>query len=67
MPPPLAHGIDAGTLETLPRGPGVYIFRGEGPLPLYIGKSVDIRARVLAHLRTEDEAEMLAEKKRKKN
>ena len=60
MPPPLAHGIDAATLEALPRGPGVYIFRGEGPLPLYIGKSVDIRARVLAHLRTEDEAEMLA-------
>ena len=57
---PLPHGIAAATLEALPRTPGVYIFRGEGPLPLYIGKSVDIRSRVLSHLRTEDEAEMLA-------
>ena len=50
MPPPLAHGIDATTLEALPRGPGVYIFRGEGPLPLYIGKSIDIRALSLIHI-----------------
>lgn len=28
-------------------------------MPLYIGKSVDIRSRVLAHLRAEDEAEMM--------
>jgi excinuclease Cho len=42
----------------------VYIFRGEGTLPLYIGKSVDIRSRVLSHLRTPDEANMLAQTKR---
>lgn len=60
QPAPLPHGIAAAALAALPRGPGVYIFRGEGPLPLYIGKSVDIRSRVLSHLRTEDEAEMLA-------
>ena len=34
----------------VPRGAGVYIFQGAGQLPLYIGKSVDIRTRVLAHL-----------------
>ena len=52
--------IDPESLAALPRAPGVYIFRGEGRLPLYIGKSVDIRSRVLAHLRAEDEAEMMA-------
>jgi excinuclease Cho len=47
-------------VEALPPAPGVYIFHGEtGDLPLYIGKSVNIRSRVLSHLRTEDEARML--------
>ena len=31
------------------RSPGVYLFYGENDLPLYIGKSVNIRARVLSH------------------
>ena len=43
------------------RSSGVYIFRGEGTLPLYIGKSVDIRARVMSHLRAPDEAKMMAQ------
>ena len=43
--------FDPSLIEGLPRGPGVYIFHGEGALPLYIGKSIDIRARVLSHLR----------------
>lgn len=39
---------------------GVYQFHGESEtLPLYIGKSVNIRSRVLSHLRTADEASML--------
>ncbi len=58
------HRIDPASLAALPRGPGVYIFKGEGRLPLYIGKSVDIRSRVLAHLRAEDEAAMLAQARR---
>ncbi len=36
-------------LQDLPRGPGVYVMYGEGPLPLYVGKSVHLRERVLAH------------------
>ncbi len=56
--------IDPQSLAALPRTSGVYIFRGEGTLPLYIGKSVDIRNRVLAHLRTDDEAEMIAQSRR---
>jgi excinuclease UvrABC nuclease subunit len=42
----LEHKIDADCLAALPRTPGVYIFKGEGALLLYIGKSVDIRSRV---------------------
>lgn len=60
----LPHLIDPDSLATLPRTSGVYIFKGEGTLPLYIGKSVDIRSRVLAHLRAEDEAEMIAQSRR---
>jgi excinuclease Cho len=44
-------------LEALPKSAGVYLFHGESDtLPLYIGKSVNIRSRVLSHLRTPDEA-----------
>lgn len=56
-----SHAIDPQSLDALPRTPGVYIFRGDGTLPLYIGKSVDIRSRVLSHLRTPDEAKMIAQ------
>ena len=52
-------------LEALPKQPGVYIFHGESDtLPLYIGKSVNIRSRVLSHLRTPDEAAMLRQSRR---
>ena len=56
--------IDPASLAALPRGAGVYIFQGQGILPLYIGKSIDIRARVLSHLRTPQEASMLAQTRR---
>lgn len=47
-------------LEGLPTLPGVYIFHGESEtMPLYIGKSVNIRSRVMSHFRTADEAKML--------
>lgn len=51
-------------VAALPRTPGVYIFKGEGTLPLYIGKSVDIRSRVMSHLRAPDEASMVAQTRR---
>lgn len=59
-----AHKIDPDSLAALPRTSGVYIFRGDGTLPLYIGKSVDIRTRVMSHLRTPDEANMIAQTRR---
>jgi DNA polymerase-3 subunit epsilon len=45
LPPQLAP--DA--LERIPEGAGVYLFYGDNPLPLYIGKSRRLRDRVLAH------------------
>jgi excinuclease Cho len=39
-------------MEDAPTGAGVYVFHGQaGDLPLYIGKSINIRARLLSHLR----------------
>jgi excinuclease Cho len=60
---PLSPQADTPTsaLSQLPRSPGVYIFKGVGTLPLYIGKSVDIRSRVMAHMRAEDEVEMMSQ------
>ena len=53
------------SLEALPARPGVYTFHGDSEtLPLYIGKSVNLRSRVLSHLRTPDEASMLRQSRR---
>ena len=41
LPPDLA--------DELPERPGVYLFRGEGGTPVYVGKSRDLRSRVLSH------------------
>jgi excinuclease Cho len=52
-------------VEVIPTAPGVYVFHGEdGDLPLYIGKSVNLRHRVMSHLRNADEALMLRQTKR---
>jgi len=45
LPPQLA----ADVLEGLPEGPGVYRFYGVNDLPLYIGKSINLRDRVRSH------------------
>jgi DNA polymerase III subunit epsilon len=42
-------GLPEGAVEGLPDGPGVYLFYGDNDLPLYIGKSVSLRARVMDH------------------
>lgn len=53
------------SLAGLPAAPGVYIFHGDSEaLPLYIGKSVNIRSRVLSHLRTPQEARLLRQARR---
>lgn len=41
--------IDRSLVDELPDSPGVYLFYGENDLPLYIGKSTNIKQRVLSH------------------
>jgi excinuclease Cho len=60
----ISHNIDTDCLNALPRTSGVYIFNGEGKLPLYFVKSIDIRARVMSHLRAPDEANMITQTRR---
>jgi DNA polymerase-3 subunit epsilon len=44
LPPQLETNV-----ADIPETPGVYLFFGEGPLPLYIGKSIKLRSRVMSH------------------
>jgi len=44
--PPL---IDEPLVESLPSSPGVYIFLDRNREPLYVGKSVNLRTRILSH------------------
>ena len=41
--------LDLTMIDGLPESPGVYLFYGENDLPLYVGKSVNIRQRVMSH------------------
>ena len=45
--------LPADLADDLPEGPGVYLFRGEGGVLLYVGKSRSLRSRVLAHFAAE--------------
>ena len=47
--PSLPPQLPQDALDQLPDAPGVYRFYGENPLPLYIGKSINLRDRVAAH------------------
>jgi DNA polymerase-3 subunit epsilon len=47
--PSLPPQLDPGVLKQLPDGPGVYVFYGINDLPIYIGKSVNLRDRVRSH------------------
>jgi DNA polymerase-3 subunit epsilon len=47
--PILPRYLDAHLLDDMPETPGVYLFYGDNEQPIYIGKSINIRARVLSH------------------
>ena len=51
--PALPAHLPEGLADELPEGPGVYRFLGEADAPLYIGKSRNLRARILAHFAAE--------------
>ena len=54
--PSLPATITEKHIESLPESPGVYIFYGPKKLPLYIGKSVNIRDRILSHFASDQES-----------
>ncbi|MDR5818347.1 exonuclease domain-containing protein [Caballeronia sp. LZ033] len=45
----LPAALPEGTLDTLPATPGVYLFHGDDDIPLYVGKSINLKQRVAAH------------------
>ena len=45
----LPYKLDSKVVNTLPKKPGVYYFHDDNGKVLYIGKSVNIRNRVLSH------------------
>ncbi len=47
--PSLPIKLPIEELEKLPEKPGVYVFYGEKGAPLYVGKSINIKNRVLSH------------------
>ena len=47
--PSLPAQLAPDALDALPEAPGVYLFYGDNPMPLYIGKSINLRERVAAH------------------
>ncbi|MFO1324199.1 MAG: exonuclease domain-containing protein [Burkholderiales bacterium] len=47
--PSLPPQLPPDSLDLLPETPGVYLFYGDNPLPIYIGKSVNLRERVASH------------------
>ena len=47
--PAVPAGLRDGALEDIPEAPGVYLFYGENETVLYVGKSINLRARVMAH------------------
>ena len=47
--PSLPPQLSPGALDELPEGPGVYLFYGVNALPIYVGKSINLRDRVRSH------------------
>jgi len=45
----LPPNIDQSLVDSIPDNPGCYIFYGENKVPLYIGKSISLRSRVMSH------------------
>lgn len=51
--PSLPSNVDAKLVDNLPEHAGVYIFYGENHVPLYIGKSINIKDRVKSHFQAD--------------
>ncbi len=66
--PSLPPHLPMDAIDNIPDCPGVYVFYGVNDLPIYIGKSVDLRARVRSHFssdyRTANDTRLSAEIRR---
>ena len=51
--PALPPHLPPDAIDALPHAPGVYLFYGLNEHPIYIGKSIDLRARVAGHFNSE--------------
>ena len=64
LPPHVSRAM----VDAIPDAPGVYLFYGEGDAPLYVGKSIAMRTRVLSHfaddLRSSREMQLAREVRR---
>ena len=47
--PSLPPNINKELIDSIPDKPGCYILYGENKIPLYIGKSITLRSRVMSH------------------
>jgi len=66
--PTLPPHLERAAIDAIPEAPGVYLFYGAGGTPLYVGKSVAMRTRVLAHfsddIRSQKEMQLAREVRR---
>lgn len=47
--PTVPAGLPTNVFDDIPEAPGVYLFYGENGIALYVGKSINLRARVMSH------------------
>ena len=47
--PTVPAGLPGNVFDDIPEVPGVYLFYGENGVALYVGKSVNLRSRVMSH------------------
>jgi DNA polymerase-3 subunit epsilon len=50
--------LDASEVDAIENVPGVYIFRDETRLPIYVGKSISLKKRVMSHFQSTDFKEL---------
>ncbi|HQT82358.1 MAG: hypothetical protein B7Z60_09290 [Ferrovum sp. 37-45-19] len=51
--PSLPPAIEEDFIDSIPEKTGVYLFYGENNLPLYIGKSINLKERILSHFNSD--------------
>lgn len=47
--PTVPAGLPDNVFDDIPEAPGVYLFYGDDDVVLYVGKSINLRARVMSH------------------